>query len=211
MSDRDKIKSIVNYIINNYSYDLNYKMESNTMPISSFFDNNKGVCASYAYLANILFRKANIESYELVSLNHAWNIVQLDNKYYYIDTTNLDNEYDEFLLKYFNFGSCFLTNPGENGYTEMEDYYAGNDKIIISKDLIHKIEKSEGLKNFCEKYPCLSFYYAASFTGSMLCFSIFYMLCELFKMSLEEKKQLNQFDVDNFNKKFCEIKLKRRT
>lgn len=211
MSEREKIKSIVNYITNNYSYDLNYTIESNKRPISCFLENNKGVCASYAFFANVLFRKAGIESYELKSFTHAWNVVKLNNKYYYIDVTNLDHDLEKYLLNTLDFGFCFLSNPGENDHTIMEDYNAGKEKIFISQNLRDEIAKTEEFKSFCEKYPNLSVYYSITFFMSMLDFGSIYLLIEIIKMKLENKKRLQQFLLDDYQKDYNYIKLKKKS
>ena len=39
-----------------------------------------GVCAGIAYTTNVLLRKAGIESYELISNDHGWNLIDLDGK-----------------------------------------------------------------------------------------------------------------------------------
>ena len=49
-----------------------------------------GVCSSYTQLFNLFMRKLNVESYYLHNdkKGHAWNVVKVNNKYYYVDCTN---------------------------------------------------------------------------------------------------------------------------
>ena len=72
---------------------IEYDIIRGDIPVNSvdayyMLDNKGGVCASYAYLTNVLLRKAGIESYEITSDSHAWNVIELDGKYYYLDGIN---------------------------------------------------------------------------------------------------------------------------
>ena len=187
MDDSDKIKAITNYIVDNYSYDLDYTVESNNYPLTCILKNKKGVCASYAYLANALFRKANINSFELISKNHAWNVVELDKKYYYIDSTNIDNNMDYFLFKKFNISLNYLTNPGENLSTLMENYDAGSDKILINQDLINKIKNGEEYKNILEKNPLFIAKWLMYYLICTLSIADIYIIVKIVKMKKEDK------------------------
>ena len=57
MTDEEKIQAITFYVIDNYSYKMSKVFESNAEPLESMLDNKGGVCASYAYLTNVLLRK----------------------------------------------------------------------------------------------------------------------------------------------------------
>lgn len=153
MTDEEKIQAITFYVIDNYKYRVTKVMESNEEPLESMFENKGGVCASYAYLTNVLLRKAGIASYEIVSESHGWNLIELDGKYYYLDATNIKQVpiICKYVLKYFNVGFYYMQDPDANMWSAMEDYH-DTDKVIIPQSLIEDIERGESEKNIWEKY-----------------------------------------------------------
>ena len=162
MTDSEKIKKISLYVENNYSYDMDYMDESNKFPLSCMLKHGKGVCSSYAYLSNVLFRKANINSFELIGASHAWNAVEIDNKYYYVDVTSINSNtiFDNWAIEYFNLNDDYMSNPGENNSTGMVNYNESKEKIIIADSLIELIDKGEQRKHFFEKYKTEIYSYA---------------------------------------------------
>lgn len=153
MSDEEKIQAITLYVIDNYKYRVSKVMESNQEPLESMFENKGGVCASYAYLTNVLLRKAGITSYEIVSDSHAWNVLELDGKYYYVDATNIKQPLfpSKFLLEKFNIGYFYMQCPTATNGTVMEDY-DDTEKVIIPQSLIEDIKRGEDEKTLWEKY-----------------------------------------------------------
>ena len=157
MTDEEKIQAITYYVIDNYHYKITKIVESNDRPLSSTLENRGGVCASYAYLANILYKKAGIKSYEVVTnrllLGHGWNLVELDGKYYYIDTTNIKQIpfISKLVLKHFNIGFYYMTDPRATGLSPMVDFDKVK-KITISEAMIEDIERGESEKTIIEKY-----------------------------------------------------------
>ena len=98
-TDYDKAKYIFEILINNVDYDLNSEDNQN---IISVFINRTTVCQGYAdaawYLLNELDIPCTIITGEANGESHAWNLIYLDNAYYYMDVTwgnskylNLDN------------------------------------------------------------------------------------------------------------------------
>lgn len=55
-------------------------------------ESNSAICGNYAALLKALLTRVGIESYYLENSYHAWNLIKLDNNYYYIDPTLLDNQ-----------------------------------------------------------------------------------------------------------------------
>ena len=158
MSDEEKIQAVTYYVINNYKYRITKVFESNDAPLSSTLENKGGVCASYAYLTNVLLRKAGITSYEVttnasVALGHAWNLVELDGKYYYLDATNIKQIplISNLVLKHFNIGFSYMTDPRATSLTPMKDF-DNVKKIVIPDELIEDIERGESTKSLMEKY-----------------------------------------------------------
>lgn len=92
-NDYTKIKYVHDYIINNTTYDINAPDNQN---IYSVFVNRRSVCAGYAkslqYIMNkigvySLYVTGKIKSHDQEEINHAWNIIKLDNQYYHLDIT----------------------------------------------------------------------------------------------------------------------------
>lgn len=152
MNEREKIQVITSYVIENYKYKVTKVFESNEEPLSSTIKNKGGVCASSAYLANQLFRKAGIESFEVTSSNHAWNIINLDGKYYYLDATNIKQIpiVSKQLLKHFNVGLYYMVDPSADALSAMDEYDSG--KVVIPESLIEDIRRGEDEKTIFEKY-----------------------------------------------------------
>lgn len=105
MSDEEKVLAIWNYLEDNTSYDmeaLNKAQETDFTDTSGFEDsfnaygiiNNKvGVCQSYAYAFQLLGTMSGLDTkvvtgYINGNLPHGWNVVKLDDDWYWIDTTN---------------------------------------------------------------------------------------------------------------------------
>ncbi len=91
MSDREKIKAIHDYVINNTKYD-NERREKG----SSSYDSTKatgvlfqgyGICSGYADTMAIFLNQMGIDNYKISSANHVWNAVLLDNNWYHLDLT----------------------------------------------------------------------------------------------------------------------------
>lgn len=155
MSDEEKIQAVTSYVIDNYKYKKKLVHVSNENPLSSMLENKAGVCAGYAYLTNVLLRKAGIESYEIAYhglIGHGWNLVEMEGKYYYIDATNIDviPVLSNIILKKLNVGFYYMSDPEANLFSAMKDF--DNKKVVIPAELIEDIEKGQDTKNLLEKY-----------------------------------------------------------
>ena len=111
MTEREKIKTIHDYIINHTKYD---KERSDQIEIKYKSDNAYGaiieghaLCGGYTDAMMLFLEKFNIKSYKIASENHIWNYVYLDSKWYNLDLTwddpiSSDNrnilEYNYFLI-----------------------------------------------------------------------------------------------------------------
>lgn len=104
-SDYDKVKFIYEYVIQHTQYnkaaltdtDLAFKNQS----IRSVFLEQVSVCAGYSRAFQLLCQKAGIKSLYVVGditayeEPHAWNLVKIDGKYYPVDTTWGDPNFEE--------------------------------------------------------------------------------------------------------------------
>lgn len=107
MTDEDKNKAIWDYLEANTVYDHTaleaaeangFSGEVGQMYPDSFntygiLVNGKGVCQSYAYVYKLLASQAGLNCVMLTgymnkTLPHAWNAVQLDGNWYWVDVTN---------------------------------------------------------------------------------------------------------------------------
>lgn len=89
MTQYEKIKYVFEYIIETTVYNLNSQDNQN---IYSVFVNRQSVCAGYAKATQYLLENMGIFCTYVVGTvhgreAHAWNLVQCDGKYYYVDTT----------------------------------------------------------------------------------------------------------------------------
>ena len=90
-TDKEKIKNIHDYIINNSKYDSirstektsNYRSDIAYGPLLQGY----AICGGYTDLMEIFLERLNIKSYKVSSYNHIWNAIFLDGKWYHLDLT----------------------------------------------------------------------------------------------------------------------------
>ena len=156
MTDEEKIKAICLYVSNNCKYRITKVFESNDDPLTTTLLTEKGVCAGIAYTTNVLLRKAGITSYEVVNDLHAWNIVEQDEKYYYLDVTNigapiLPKFISRPLIKHFGFSDGYMSSPSTTAFTAMSPY-DNRSKVLIPSELVEDIKKGEDEKTLIDRY-----------------------------------------------------------
>ena len=150
MSDKEKIQRVCYYVLNTLEYDITRTRESNINPLNESLNNGKVVCASYAYFANVLLNKVGINSYQIVNHSHGWNMVEVDDKYYYIDLTNMDEEIYNFILKTCNTSKYYMIDTEGTFASSMTS--STNEKTLIPTSLIKDIENGRSKKDIFEKY-----------------------------------------------------------
>lgn len=95
MSDYDKELAIHDYIINSTSYDydsLTHNPNNNAIyTAAGALLNHRAVCEGYSEACMLLLNLCHINSKIVYgssdTTNHAWNLVELDNKWYHLDVT----------------------------------------------------------------------------------------------------------------------------
>ena len=89
-SDFDKILYLHDYFIRNYAYDYE-GLEDGTAIRDAyrFFEEKTGVCQAYMLALIAAANEVGLECLPVTSteMNHAWNIVKIDGKWYHIDVT----------------------------------------------------------------------------------------------------------------------------
>lgn len=105
MSEEEKIKALSEYIVCHMEYDFDlldtreksYEKIMNGWGECLYYSaiEEKGVCQGYATYAQNLFNEAGITANRITSINHTWNLVEIDNEYYSVDLTNLDGLINE--------------------------------------------------------------------------------------------------------------------
>jgi hypothetical protein len=106
-SDYEKVRAIYNYICSNVVYDYDHLNDDNyRLKYTAYAAalNKKAVCSGVADLFYYLATSAGLEARITVNDTHAWNIVRVGGKYYYLDPT-WDLEMDESQYRYFLRGS----------------------------------------------------------------------------------------------------------
>ena len=90
MSDKEKIKYVYDWIGENNTYDRTFTSMSKNQSIYNVFLKGNAVCAGFAKASQVIFQNIGIESYCISGQTtgpHMWNVVKLNDKYYYYDST----------------------------------------------------------------------------------------------------------------------------
>ena len=96
----EREKYVHDYLVKNIKYDKNAKMNQSAY---SALINKKTICAGYARAFQYIMIKLEIPTYYVVgvsNVNHAWNMVLLDDGYYNVDLTWDNSDLNRY--KYFN-------------------------------------------------------------------------------------------------------------
>lgn len=143
MSDEEKVRNITLNVANTMQYDYSVNdsttqaeersQEYNKLPISYALE-GYGVCINYACLFQALANRVGLDSYQDISENHTWNMVELDDVYHAFDSTNIDgdqavlkDEYNEPLLSLTEDYQYYFDNNQEDYLY----YYDFNPETVI--------------------------------------------------------------------------------
>lgn len=84
-SSYEKALLVHDYLCDNFDYDYTYS----NYTLMDFIENKTGVCQAYTLAYNYILNELGIKSYSVQSdsINHMWNMVELNGKYYHVDVT----------------------------------------------------------------------------------------------------------------------------
>lgn len=134
MTDKDKIKEIHDYIINNTKYDEDFCIDETTCTNTSEYKadtaygvlfNHYGICSGYTDLMAIFLNRLNIINYKVSNDTHTWNAVKIDNNWYHLDTTWDDPISEKDILSH----NYFLITTDED--SKLEQAHTFNKEIFI--------------------------------------------------------------------------------
>ncbi len=132
-SDYEKVRKIYNYICSNVTYDYDHwKDETYELQYTAYAAacQNKAVCSGIANLFYYLAKSAGLDVRIQTNDTHAWNLVQINDKYYYVDAT-WDLGKDETSYEYFLKGRYdFEQHSGPVSFEVM-----GTMKKLVNVDL----------------------------------------------------------------------------
>lgn len=85
LSDMEKVLFVHDYLAAHYEYDQSFT----NYDVYSFLRDGKGTCQAYMLVFSDLMRELKVPVSYVSSdcINHTWNMVQLDGKWYHVDVT----------------------------------------------------------------------------------------------------------------------------
>ena len=91
-SDYEKAKCAYEFIVNNTSYSIEAKLDQTMCSVTAY---NESVCQGYAKTYQYLLNEMGVFATLVTGVmnngeNHAWNLVEIDGEYYYVDVTHGD-------------------------------------------------------------------------------------------------------------------------
>lgn len=100
-SDKEKVKALHDFVVNKLTYDHRY-YGFNSLPASKALQNGKAVCVGYSALFSALCRAVDIPCLNVGGIvfgsPHEWNMVSVNNEWYFVDTTYDDSGYWNYCL-----------------------------------------------------------------------------------------------------------------
>jgi Transglutaminase-like superfamily len=168
MDEHEKVKAIHDYVVKHVSYDTSYQAYTAYEALA----NRSAVCQGYALLTYQLLEEAGIESQIVTGTGngqpHAWNLVNIEGKWYHLDTTFDDpipDKQGRVTYSYFNMSDEQLGKDHQwdrskypaattNYYTELtNNIKASSPKALTYEQML----KDTGLVYLSEQYGANSY------------------------------------------------------
>lgn len=189
-SDYEKILFTNDYLCVHYQYDGTYNKET-SYNAYGFFKTGTGVCQGYSLAFMAIMDRLGIKCDSVISseMNHMWNLVQVNGKWYHIDVTWNDptfsdpykDWYGQANHKYFLLSSVCMQDDNHNhtGFdVDSYGYQIGNEYDNIGVDLNYSLKSSfvelngtwynTGYYNYCTGMYALASSDIASITNETL-------------------------------------------
>ncbi len=91
MSDKEKVKVLHDYIINNTKYDKTKeetdKSKYDSSRMTGLLFEHYSVCSGYTDVMSVMLEKLNIKNFRIASDEHIWNAVYINNTWLHLDLT----------------------------------------------------------------------------------------------------------------------------
>ncbi|PRR80103.1 Transglutaminase-like superfamily protein [Clostridium liquoris] len=156
MSDLEKEYAIHDYIVKNTEYDYDNFIKG-TVPNECYYPygvliKGKGVCNGYALTMKMLLNQIGIECEKVEGTTdkgeHAWNIVKINNNYFWVDSTwddTIPNDNGKVSYKYFNttdkeMGTDHFWNKSIYNLCDKEDFQFLRKYLNSNSEAIRKGE-----------------------------------------------------------------------
>ena len=134
-----KAYSIAKWMVDHITYPDDYRerVEDYLSTAYTALTSNEAICGGYARTFDFLCKKAGLETIYLDGLDHVWNMIRIDEKWYHSDVTWMDSEDD--ILKYFMMTDsiCDATGHKEWSYYWDQENNISISPIADSDDLYH--------------------------------------------------------------------------
>lgn len=125
-SDFEKARILHDYLVLHCAYDYENK-QAGTVPNESYTTYGalvleKAVCAGYSKAYQLMCERAGLACKKVRNATHAWNLVQIDGKWYHVDCTGDDptpNKPNYLRYKYF-----LLSDHGIASYSKFENFWS---------------------------------------------------------------------------------------
>lgn len=123
MDEEEKVRKLSEYIVSHMKYNHELINDTNNSPekikkgwgeaLYYSVIEGSGVCEGYSTFAQSLFTEAGITTFKIDGVAHTWNLVQIDDGYYFVDLTNVDvpsqdNESNQLSFEDYNWDSYYL-------------------------------------------------------------------------------------------------------
>lgn len=133
MTETEKIETTVKYVVDKMEYDYNV-LENEELSIMynenalNYALQGVGCCRNYTILTTALLQLAGIDVYEIKNCDHIWNLIKLNNNFYWLDVTGLDDmTYEEMFISdnYMNDEYIFVDHEPLSVPISMYNKYMG--------------------------------------------------------------------------------------